>query len=115
MSQQYGSLINYVWTGYKQPEPEVGVGATLLLWTDRHAYTITKIYSERKIGVKRDKAISIGPSRYSSESQKYYYEYDNTSPEEIFTKRKNGAWKKMNTNHSVLIIGYRDEYYDPSF
>ena len=27
-----------------QPEPVVGMGATILLWTDRHAATITEVF-----------------------------------------------------------------------
>lgn len=49
---QYGSLNNLMLTGTKgQPTPEVGMGATQLGWTDRHAYTIVEVINHRRIVV----------------------------------------------------------------
>mgnify|MGYP001576962564 CR=1 FL=1 len=36
---QTGSLINHLMSGSKGAEPEVGMGATILGWSDRHPAT----------------------------------------------------------------------------
>lgn len=39
----YGTLTNLVYAEDKSPEPKIGAGATLLLWSDRHAYTVIEV------------------------------------------------------------------------
>jgi len=112
-----GSLTNYLLSGTKgQPTPEVGMGATLLGWTDRHAYTIVEV-AARRIGAQRDNAIRIDDNGMS-ESQDYRYEPQPTARVEHFTLRKNGAWVKEGESMrggARLRIGDRREYYDFSF
>ena len=112
-----GSLINYCYGNTKSIELVVGMGCTLLLYTDRHAYTIHKV-EDKKLWASEDHSSLISGS-VQSESQTYRYtntNQDNESRWTLFTLRKDGRWH-MGTKLSgnILAIGYRNEYYDPCF
>lgn len=122
-----GSLVNHLMGDRTlQPVPEVGMGATLLYWSDRHAATIVGIESLVKEGdkvvkgtirVRRDRAIRTD-SNGMSESQSYRFEPDPDSPTMEFTFRKTGAWvcKGQSSKGGLKVgIGHRDEYHDFSF
>lgn len=93
------------------PTPEVGMGCTILGWTDRHAATIVKV-TPTQIHVRRDIAKRIDDNGMS-ECQSYTYEADPTSDVEVFRKTKNGYRKSG--GGSSLRIGDRSEYHDYSF
>jgi hypothetical protein len=55
-----GSLVNLVLDGSKPHEPEVGMGATILYWSDRSASTIMKVSDDKKhIWISQDKATRV--------------------------------------------------------
>ena len=112
MTQAYGNLINRILEDAAPPEPKPGMGATELLWSDRHAGTIIDILSPKKILWQRDKATRV------EDTDGYTYERDPKAPQYTFTLRKNGRWvmqyDSMSTGIS-LLIGARDERYDRSF
>ena len=114
-----GSLINMLQAGSKSPDMVVaGMGATMLLWTDRHAATVTTVYSQKRIGVTRDKAIRVDKYNMTDSGQRYEYVLDPTAPEQVYTLRKNGRWVgegETMKGGSKLAVGYKDEYYDYSF
>ena len=111
LGTETGSTSNWLLSGTKgQPKPEVGMGATVLMWTDRRACTIVKV-TRTQVHVQQDKAIRT--DKYGmSESQSYRYERDESAPVEIFRLRKNGAYKGPG---GQLRIGERDAYHDYSF
>lgn len=114
-----GSLINTVLGSATkgQPTPEIGMGATMLYYSDRHACTIVRIVNERRIGVQCDTATRID-NNGMSERQTYSYEPNKTARIEYFTLRKNGAWVRQGEDMSDglrLRIGERNEYHDFSF
>lgn len=107
-----GSVVNYLMSGSKgMPAPEVGMGATILMWSDRHAATIVKV-TKTQVHVKRDKAIRIDKNGVS-ETQEYRFEPDPDAPVEIFRWTKKGLRKAG--GGAALRIGDRDEYCDPYF
>lgn len=116
-----GSLINLIQGQSKLPIPEVSMGATLLMHSDRYAYTIHQVSkNKRTIWVSRDDAKRIDDLGMTDSGQKYMYtNYNQGFPErwEEFTLRKDNCFhKKGESMHgSGLKIGYRDEYYDYSF
>jgi len=120
-AMRYGSMINLINgnSDYsKAPVPEVGMGATILCWSDRHAATIVKVYTPKKIGIKQDKATRVDKNGMTDSGQHYEYSPVDSNPEEVYTLRKNGRWVKQGetaTGGGNLAIGYRDEYYDYSF
>ena len=112
----YGNLINRVMDATKQPTPEVGMGATETMWSDRQAGTITCVVSPKTVEWVEDITTRTDKNGIS-ESQDYTYERG-IGPASIFTLRKNGRWvrkgEEMRTG-SGLILGTRDQYQDPSF
>lgn len=113
MSDDYGSFHNQQYARYQSPEPEVGMGATEISWTDRTAYTVVAIVTKRVIEVQRDKAIRVDTNGMS-ESQSYRYEPDPYGMKYRVSKHKDGTWRFEGTK-IILALGFRDEYYDYSF
>lgn len=103
--------VNAFFNGGAFANPSVGLGATLLYWTDTHAYTITRVSSSGKtFWMKRDKAVRIDGNRMS-DSQQYRYEAQPDMPEERVRMTKRG-WM---CRGQFVRVGYRDEYYDYTF
>ena len=96
--------------------PVEGMGATMNLWSDRRAMTVTKVISPKKIEVMENDTVC--KDWYGS-----VYEILDTIAEHmgktIFTLRKNGTWvqegqpKKFGS--VTLTLGFRHHYIDPSF
>lgn len=123
LGTQTGSLVNHVMSESNQ-EPIPGMGATLLMWTDRKPYTIHKVEYKKfkpvKIWVTGDLYRRTDKNGPYTESQDYEYQTVSVSqPEEwqIYTFRKNGRWVKQGQplNSTALRIGTREAYIDPSF
>lgn len=114
-----GSMINYLMGDRtKQPEPEVGMGATLLYWTDREPATVIEVSpSGKSVRVQVDKSTRTDTNGMS-ESQSYTYERDPYGDVFTYTLRKNGRWVRKGDpmkNGSALLLGHRERYYDYSF
>lgn len=112
-----GSLANHMYSRTvvhgsdgKPLQPVVGMGVTILMWTDRHAGTVVKV-TPTQIHVQRDKATRTDNNGYS-ENQTYSYQSDPRGEITIFRKTLRG-WRSK--DKSGLLIGARDEYYDYSF
>lgn len=124
---RFGSLINLI-KGKGRPvdatgkpvEPEPGMGATEIMFSDRHAGTIAEVirYKSgpkagqiRAIVWQRDKATCTDYYR-----QTYTYAPDPDAPREVFTLRANGTYRQQGRGSAapVLAIGSRDEHQDIS-
>lgn len=68
-----GSLVNHFMSQGSTPEVKIGMGATLLFWTDREAATVVS-YDEKRmiVGVQEDDAKRID-NNGMSESQVYEF------------------------------------------
>lgn len=113
-----GSLTNAIMRQSGAPEPEVGMGATILMWTDRSPATIVWV-------AKNGKSLKIIADDYKridsngiSEDQEYEYTPRPDGTPTLYTKRKNGRWVRkgegLNTGQAIRI-GTRERYYDPCF
>jgi hypothetical protein len=107
---KYGTLTNLVYAEYKSPEPKIRDGATLLHWSDRHAYTVVEIkknyiLATRDIAERTDQSFENGP-------QEYTYQRDSDATPVRANLRKDGMYYMGN---QVLKIGCRNEHYDYSF
>lgn len=103
------------------PTPVVGMGATILMWSDRHAATIRLIDhfktgaragQVKAVWVTEDQAIRID-NNGMSENQTYEYLPQADGPYKKFTLRKNGRF--VDSGGTTLAVGYRNEYHDYSF
>jgi hypothetical protein len=110
LGSETGSVINHLLAcSIGQPEAEVGMGATVCYWTDRHAATIVKV-TKCTIHVQEDIATRTDDLGMG-DSQSYSYSPDRSAPVIIFRKTKRG-WKAGGMS---LLIGVRDHHYDYSF
>jgi len=107
LGTETGSVTNHIYSQCPT-EPEVGMGATILSWTDRHAATIVKV-TRCQVHVQRDEAKVVGGDYYTGFS--YEYERNPKASVLIFRKTKKG-W---NFKGYGLLVGERDQYCDPSF
>lgn len=131
LGTQTGSVINHLYAaGTKgQPDPEVGMGATICYWTDRSAGTIVKVQKDKQgrwlIHVQGDSWKIVSGSEFNGSAK---YEYERNLEGGISTWRFDapGRWVELRVNHETgrlnkvkggngLTIGRRDRYYDPSF
>ena len=96
--------------------PEIGMGATKLMYTDRQAFTIVDVSKNGKtITVQRDKTTRTD-SNGMSESQSYTYECDTDGETIKVSLRKDGRWRETGSrNGTCFLIGHRIEYHDYSF
>jgi hypothetical protein len=88
----------------------IGLGVTILGWTDRHPGTIVKV-TPRTITVQRDIAVRLDKNGMSA-NQEYAFQQDPKAVTEVFRLTKKG-WR--NTSGNGLLIGIRGAYYDYSF
>lgn len=111
-----GSLINTLMGAPADTTPKVGMGATILMWTDRHAATVIEVITPKKIVVQEDTATRT--DNYGmSDAQSYDYTPNPNGVKRTFTLRKNGAWVMTGMamqGGTRLRLGVRDEYYDYS-
>lgn len=129
LGTQTGSVINHLHSRavIGQPEPVVGMGATMLLWSDRHAATITNVQQVRGkliVTVQRDHAAVVAGSGHDG-SAEYSYNRNPSGGEDHFRREDDGRWQQVVINRqtgrwgkvsgSGLRIGEREEYRDPSF
>lgn len=125
LGSQIGSVVNHLLSRgvIGQPEPVVGMGATVLSWTDRHPATIIKV--ERDIvTVQYDNAERVD-SNGMSEVQDYVFTRNQLGAMLYFRKDHNGLWTEVRWNADTnrwniaagcgLRIGERGCYHDFSF
>lgn len=116
----YGSLQNRLLERASgQPEPQVGMGVTECLYTDREPYEIIEVKDERHIVVRGLDCRRVD-SNGLSECQEYEYTSNPDRATYTLYKRKDGTWvRRVGTHgvdsHSGWVIGFAEKYYDPSF
>jgi len=123
---QTGSLINHIASGYRQQKPEVGMGVTMLMWTDREPGTITEILQDGKVIVVVEDDYKLIDGSFSSEHQVYEFTPGNGEGQ-LFKIDRNGSWRYARVDEKTgrikfsspagnnLIIGHRQKYRDPCF
>lgn len=112
----YGSLTNQVLTRLQSAEAaiaaaQIGDGATILSYTDRHAATVVA-KTRCTITVQQDTAVRID-RRGLSENQDYWFSPDPEGRTVTYRVTKRGLVSSQ--TGCGVIIGTRDEYYDFSF
>ena len=107
-----GSLMNHLMSGSKQPTPTVGMGATILHWTDRTACTVvevalTKAGKVKAVTVQEDTS-DRADSNGMSDAQSYTYRANLEGALRTFRAGRDGGFKG-------LLLGHRATYHDYSF
>src|SRR4051812_20156187 len=95
-------------------KPEVGMGVTVISWSDRDAGTITRVSNSGKtFWYTEDTAKRIDKNGLS-ECQEYEYTSNLDGKETEVRLRKDGRWRTIGGGRYVNL-GYRQSYRDPSF
>lgn len=133
LGTETGSVMNNIFSRATigQPKPVVGMGATLLGWTDCNAATITKVTEycgkvyRYEIEVTEDKSTVISGSTQDGSADYAYETRPDGYPMTYAFAIKTGEWVKVARNPDTgrliktggngLRIGERDTYRDPSF
>jgi hypothetical protein len=107
-----GSLVNHVQSSFQQPEPVVGMGCTILGWTDRVAGTVIQV-GKGWINVQEDR-FELVEGNYFSESQHYRFSPNPHGYVQTFRRKKDGSWR-IGRDGKGLLLGKREKYRDPHF
>lgn len=112
-----GSLHNRLMEGGKQIDPEVGMGATEIMYTDRNPYTIIEVNEKKTVIVVQQDNAKRSDSNGMSETQSYEYSPNLEARKRVLTLRKTGQWieKGESLKGSKYLIGHREKYHDFSF
>lgn len=105
---------NHVNVTEEHATPKVGDGATMLLYTDRHAYTITAVAKSGKSFTMRRDTVKRIDANGMSESQDYEFSPNENGSTETVRMSKKG-WRVGGMRGNKVLVGVRDEYYDFSF
>ena len=119
LGTETGSLVNCLYNSATKIPPKVGMGATVLGWTDRHAGTITQVTEDGLFTVQEDKATRTDQNGMS-EAQTYEYEPDPNGRLYHFSPVRRGNSKGQirengRKDGSGVLIGERRKYHDFSF
>lgn len=114
-----GGLFNRLAESSIMPDPEVGMGATELLYSDRQAGTIVEVspHPRKRLIFQEDHARRTDANGMS-DAQTYAYEANPNGRKVVYTLRSNGRWIRegqRSTNGTQLLIGRRDHYHDFGF
>lgn len=114
---KYGSLMNLLDDGVVVDNKlQVGVGCTLLSWTDRTPATIVDVDPKgRWIKVQEDNYKRIDCNGMS-DSQDYEYSPNPNGSITTYKKARNGKFTHNGKNDGTgILIGVRERYFDYSF
>jgi len=126
---QTNSLINHIYSRavIGQPEPVVGMGATMLHWTDRTPGTIFRVFAVGKstfVEVREDNKTRTDENGMS-DAQSYSFKTNVNGHARTFKRKANGQWVQVYKSNDTgrwlqsdgcgLRIGERSAYYDFSF
>lgn len=110
-------MLNQFMGSDPETKPEVGMGATILMWTDRLPATVVEVVSPKKIVIQHDDAKRID-NNGMSEAQDYEFTPNLDAAKETYTQRKDGQWVREGSpmkGGTRIILGARRKYYDFSF
>ena len=118
MSRWYGSVQNRILENSKSIEPEVGMGVTECMWSDREPYEVIEVTDPRHIKVRRMATKVVSGSAFDGSAEYEYFSDPNGNVASLF-KKKNGRWVerigRSECKGSGWYIGFAEKYYDPSF
>lgn len=111
MSKWYGSLNNRLDENQKEiPNIEVGMGVTEYLWSDRHAYEVTKVVNQKDVFIRRYDVKHIGEygndeweliSNENNKEMEVVYRYGNWYLKIIYTTE---SLNKMKENDGCIWL-----------
>jgi len=115
-NQWYGSLNNRLLERTKGFTPEVGMGVTQCLWSDRHPWEVIEVKDARHVTIRRLDAKRTDKNGFS-ECQEYEYTSNEKNEVLHLYKTKRGKWViRIGTRGVDSSYGWHfgraEEYYD---
>jgi hypothetical protein len=111
IGRETGSVVNAVLSGPHKVVPMVGMGATILGWTDRYGATVVKVSpSGKTIEVQEDRARVVSGSGHDG-SAVWEHTPNPGAPRRVYRLTTKG-WRRKG---QALSLGRRETYRDPSF
>lgn len=126
LGTQTGSLVNHLMSRSAPQEPQVGMPATLLSWSDRDPATVIEVFVKGKttyFTVQSDAWKALKPVGLS-EDQDYEYFRDPDGTTYTFRQSRQGGWEGVRLNPETgrylkgganIMLGRREKYVDPTF
>lgn len=117
-----GSFVNMMIAGGKQKDPEVGMPATVCMWTDRHPATVVAVLrfktgpkagQVKGVEITGDSSKVVKGSEHDGSAQ-YEYTSNPDGPRRTFLVNQRGRFIQKGGGDS-LALGHRERYYDPHF
>lgn len=106
MTKWYGNLTNRLAEGGETAKPEVCMGVTQYMYSDRHAYTIVEVAPNgKRFWMTRDDC------RYEDGYGKDYKSNPEGARYEV--RKFKDKWKIVRGEY--VTVGIRDAYYDPHY
>lgn len=99
---------------FTEPRPEIGMGVTWAVGSDRYPGTIIDISASGHRIVFQEDIATRTDSNGMSESQSYTFQQNPLGEIHTASLRKDGRWR-LTGGKMPLFIGNRDKYYDFSF
>lgn len=131
LGTETGSMVNHIYSRsvIGQPVPEVGMGATILSWTDRNPGTIVSVECNKNgsylVGVAYDDYRRVDNNGMSEEQDYEYLPIEGAEATNFYkAKSLDDDWRAVRKNDNErwvycsnggLIIGKREKYHDFSF
>lgn len=122
LGTETASVVNWMSSGPSSIEPAIGMGATILHWTDRTAATVIA-WDGKLLTVQEDTATRTD-NRGMSDAQEYTYAPNANGPVRTFKRDRKGQWRAVEQNDRGryvfsggpgLALGRRAAYHDFSF
>lgn len=115
LGTETGSVVNHLKSRATvgQPTPAVGMGATILLWSDRHPATIIKV-TPKTVTVQEDTAERVDDRGPYTEEQEYRFSPNPNGATAVFRLTARG-WRQSGGKGAGLMIGHREKFCDPHF
>lgn len=108
--------MNVIYNRMNGIEPKVGLPATEICYSDRHAGRVVEVAKNgRRLVWQQDTTRRIDSNGFS-DAQSYEYEPNPFGRKVRFSRRKDGRWLPVGVpSGNPLIVGMQNEYYDFSF
>lgn len=119
LGTETGSLVNHLYSTAKPIAPTVGLGATILSWSDRHAGTIIEVRADGSFVVQEDNWVRTDTNGMS-DAQSYQYTPNPNGSTYTFEPVKRGKAKGQIRENGLkggrsVLVGSRDKHFDFSF
>lgn len=125
LGTETGSLMNHLYSR-QSAVPKVGMGATLLSWSDRSPATVVEVFKQGKyvyVGVQGDnykrtdknglsECQEYEYTRNTDAHVRYFRQKDGGKFEACYKSKETGRWKKTDGG---VTFGVRERFYDFSF